>query len=409
VGPSPLLLEWLPRWPARRALDVAAGLGRHALLLAQRGWSVDAVDISLEALRVLNRRARAAAMKINLVVADFDTFACRPAVYDLIVDTFFLDRGLIPRFWRWLRPGGVVFFETHLATPTAADRSKYALRMHEARQLFARWDLLAYSEGPEHDGARRIDTVRLVARRPERRSARSPHRIRGGVATTRATIAVAIDGPMGSGKSTVAREVAKRLGFQYVDTGAMYRAIAVAAIRRGVAPDDVDALASLARAVTLSLEPQPDGSVRVLVDGDDVTPALRSVEVNRTVFRVARVPGVRDALGAIQQALGGRGGVVMEGRDIGSVILPDAEVKVFLTASIEVRAHRRQAELAGSGAPMPLEDVQRIIEEDDRAATTREVAPLRIASGAVVIDSTRLSIDQVVDQIAALVERAGGL
>lgn len=229
------------------------------------------------------------------------------------------------------------------------------------------------------------------------------------MATARTAIALAIDGPMGSGKSTVAREVAKRLGFQYVDTGAMYRAIAVAAVRRGVAPDDVDALAGLARTVTLSLEPQPDGSTRVLVDGDDVTPALRSVEVNRIVFRVARVPGVRDALGAIQRALGGRGGVVMEGRDIGSVILPDAEVKVFLTASIEVRAHRRQAELVGSGAPMSLGDVQRIIEEDDLAATTRDVAPLRVAPGAVVIDSTRLSIDQVVDQIVALVERAGGL
>lgn len=229
------------------------------------------------------------------------------------------------------------------------------------------------------------------------------------MATARTAIALAIDGPMGSGKSTVAREVAKRIGFQYVDTGAMYRAIAVAAIRRGVAPDDVDGLARLARAVTFNLEPQPDGPTRVLVDGDDVTPALRSVEVNRIVFRVARVPGVRDALGAIQRALGGRGGVVMEGRDIGSVILPDAEVKVFLTASVEVRAHRRQAELVESGAPMPLGDVQRIIEEDDRAATTRDVAPLRVAPGAVVIDSTRLSIDQVVDQIVALVERARGL
>jgi cytidylate kinase len=225
----------------------------------------------------------------------------------------------------------------------------------------------------------------------------------------RAAVAVAIDGPMGSGKSTVAREVAKRLGFQYVDTGAMYRAIAVAAIRRGIAPDDADALASLAHAITLSFESQPDGSVRVLVDGDDVTPALRTVEVNRIVFRVARVPGVRDALGTLQRALADRGGVVMEGRDIGSVILPDAEVKVFLTASIEVRAGRRQAELAGSATPMPLEEVRRIIEEDDRAATTREVAPLRVAPGAVVIDSTRLSVDQVVDQIVGLVERARGL
>jgi cytidylate kinase len=121
------------------------------------------------------------------------------------------------------------------------------------------------------------------------------------------------------------------------------------------------------------------------------------------------VPGVRHALGTLQRALADRGGVVMEGRDIGSVILPDAEVKVFLTASIDVRACRRQAELAGSATPMSLEEVGRIIEEDDRAATTREVAPLRVAPGAVVIDSTRLSIDQVVDQIVGLVERARGL
>jgi CMP/dCMP kinase len=234
------------------------------------------------------------------------------------------------------------------------------------------------------------------------------HRIRGGV-TTRAGIAVAIDGPMGSGKSTVAREVARRIGFQYVDTGAMYRALAVAAIRRSIAPTDTAGLARLARTVTLALEPQRDGSLRVLVDGDDVTPALRSVEVNRIVAQVARVPEVRQALGAIQRSMGQRGGVVMEGRDIGSVILPNADVKVYLTASIAVRALRRRAELTSSGTPMPLADVQRIIEEDDRVASTREVAPLRVAPGAVVIDSSERSIDDVVDRIAALVERARGL
>jgi cytidylate kinase len=395
-------------------------------MLARHGWTVDAVDVSLEGLRILDQRARAAGVRINLVLADLDAFACRPASYDLIVDTFFLYRRLIPRFWRWLRPGGAVVFATHLATLDPADgsragragdsrarhagESRYALRPEEARRLFARWHFLAYAEGPDREGARTIETVRLVARRPpQRRSARSVHRIRGGVAQTRAGIAVAIDGPMGSGKSTVAREVARRLGFQYVDTGAMYRALAVAAIRRGVAPTDAVELASLARTVTLALEPQPGGSVRVVVDGDDVTPALRSVEVNRIVAQVARVPAVRQALGAMQRSLGDRGGVVMEGRDIGSVILPHAGVKVYLTASIDARARRRQAELTTSGTPMPLEDVQRIIEEDDRVASTREVAPLRVAPGAVVIDSTERSIDQVVDQIVALVERAGGL
>ena len=224
-----------------------------------------------------------------------------------------------------------------------------------------------------------------------------------------AGFAVAIDGPMGSGKSTVAREVARRLGFAYIDTGAMYRAVAVAAIRRGVSADDPAALAALARSITLSFEPASDRGPRVLVDGEDVTSELRSVRVNQIVAKVARAPGVREVLGTLQRSLGGRGAAVMEGRDIGSVILPHARVKVFLTASMDVRAQRRQMELAGAGTPLPLEAVRRIIEEDDRMATTREVAPLRVAPGAVVIDSTALTVDQVVDQIVALVERARGL
>lgn len=229
------------------------------------------------------------------------------------------------------------------------------------------------------------------------------------MADTRGALAVAIDGPMGSGKSTVAREVARRLGFRYVDTGAMYRAVAAAAIRRGIRPDDAAELARLAQDVVMDLEPQADGFERVLVDGDDVTASLRSVDVNRLVAQVAKVPQVRKSLGVIQRRLGDRGRVVMEGRDIGSVILPRAEIKVFLTASIDVRARRRQAELAAGGAAMPLDDVRRIIEEDDRMATTRETAPLRVAPGAAIIDSTALTVDQVVDQIVMLVERARGL
>jgi len=409
VGPAPLFAQWVPRWSPGRALDVAAGLGRHALLLAHHRWTVDAVDISLEGLRILRQRAQDAGLRVNLILADIGAFACRPAAYDLIVNTFFLNRRLIPRYWRWLRPGGMLYFETHVATPNAPTRSRYALRPEEARRLFARWEILDYAEGPAPDGSRIIDTARLVARRPPGdRSGRTPHRIGGAVAERRTGLAVAIDGPMGSGKSTVAREVARRLRFQYVDTGAMYRAIAVAAIRRGVAPEDA-ALGALARSVTLALEPLPDGSARVLADGEDVTGDLRSVEVNRIVSRVARVPEVRQALGALQRSLGRRGNVVMEGRDIGSVILPDARVKVFLTASLDVRAQRRQAELAGSGTPMPLGEIQRIVVEDDRAATTREVAPLRRMPDAVVIDSTALTVDQVVDQIVGLVERARGL
>src|SRR5438309_9932742 len=263
VGPAPLLAGWLPRLPPGRALDVAAGLGRHAVRLASHGWTVDAVDLSLEGLRILHERAQAAGVRVNRILADIGAFACRPASYDLIVDTFFLERRLVPRFWRWLRPGGTLYFETHIKRPGAPSHSRYALRPEEARRLFARWEILDYAEGPESDGSRTIDTVRLVARRPAgHRSRRIPHRIGGAVAEARTGLAVAIDGPMGSGKSTVARDVARRLKFQYVDTGAMYRAIAVAATRRGVSADDPAALAALARTIVLTLEPLPDGSAR---------------------------------------------------------------------------------------------------------------------------------------------------
>ncbi len=214
---------------------------------------------------------------------------------------------------------------------------------------------------------------------------------------------------MGSGKSTVAREVARRLGFRYVDTGAMYRAVALTALRRGVPPEDGEALADLARSLRLEVEPAPDGGTRIRVDGEEVTAGLRTVQVNRIVGQVARVPGVRAALKDLQRALGAEGRVVMEGRDIGSVILPDAEVKVFLTSSPEVRARRRQAELAAAGEQVDLEEVRRIEDEDDRAATTRDVAPLTVAPGAVVIDSTDLTVDQVVDRILELVRKARGL
>jgi len=182
----------------------------------------------------------------------------------------------------------------------------------------------------------------------------------------------------------------------------------VAALRRGIPPDDQAALGALAQTLRLTLRPASDGTVRVFVDGADVTEALRQVEVTRIVARVARVPVVREALRGLQRALGAAGGVVMEGRDIGSVILPEAQVKVFLTASPEARAHRRQEELRIRGEEIALADVRRIEEEDDRMATTREVAPLRVAPEAVVIDSTDLTVEQVVEQILRLVEGARG-
>ena len=222
-------------------------------------------------------------------------------------------------------------------------------------------------------------------------------------------IAVAIDGPMGSGKSTIAREVARRLGYRHVDTGAMYRAVAAAALRRGVSINDAEGLAALAARVRIEPGAAPDNGALVFVDGEDLTAALRTVEVNRIVGQVARVSGVRAALRDTQRTLGAAGRVVMEGRDIGSVILPDAAVKVFLTASPEERARRRQAELAAAGELVPLDEVRRIEAEDDRAATTRDVAPLVVAKNAEVIDSTDLPVDEVVARVVALVERARGV
>ena len=229
------------------------------------------------------------------------------------------------------------------------------------------------------------------------------------VVATPANLAVAIDGPMGSGKSTVARELARRLRFRYVDTGAMYRAVAVVVLRRGVDPDDPAAVAALVRTITLTLPVSLDRTPGVVVDGEDVTADLRSVEVNQIVAKIARVPEVRTVLGALQRSQATGGPVVMEGRDIGSVILPQAQIKVFLTASPETRAQRRHHELTAAGTPLPLSEVRRIVQEDDRIASTRQTAPLRLSQGAVVIDSTNLSVDEVVAQIAALVNQARGL
>lgn len=166
VEPAPRLAALGRALPPGRALDLAAGLGRHALLLARQGWTVDAVDISLEALQIVEQRAAEAALRVNLVVADLDTFECRPASYDLAVQTFFLDRALIERLARWVRPGGHVYIETHRRTPTAPSKSRYALDPGELRALFDGWHVVEYEEGVRQEGDREIDTARLIARRP---------------------------------------------------------------------------------------------------------------------------------------------------------------------------------------------------------------------------------------------------
>jgi CMP/dCMP kinase len=202
---------------------------------------------------------------------------------------------------------------------------------------------------------------------------------------------VAIDGPAGSGKSTVARELAARLGFLYLDTGAMYRALTWLARRDGVSPEDGEALAALAREHPVSVE--PGGAVEIA--GEDVSALIRDGEIDRLVPVVARHPAVREVMRARQRALGTEGDAVIEGRDIGSVVAPQAEVKVFLVADEAVRAHRRTAERPGVDEETLVADLRK---RDERDAVNTQPAP-----DAVVLDTTELHVEEVVARIAELV------
>jgi cytidylate kinase len=204
---------------------------------------------------------------------------------------------------------------------------------------------------------------------------------------------IAIDGPAGAGKSTVARAVAQRLGFTYLDTGAMYRCVALAALERGIPP------------AVVAERLQLDVGERVLLDGDDVTAAIRTPEVSEAASRAAAEPAVRAALVAAQQRILAAGGDwVAEGRDIGTVVAPDAELKIFLTADAAERARRRAEELGADLRTVLAE--QAIRDERDRE---RETAPLRAADGAVVLDTTALSLDEVVARIVELAGTAGAV
>lgn len=205
---------------------------------------------------------------------------------------------------------------------------------------------------------------------------------------------IAIDGPAGSGKSTVARRVAARLGLEYLDTGAMYRAVAFEAIRRGVDPDDAPAVAALARQMELIV------TDRVLVNGTDATVEIRGPEVTRAVSVVAANPDVRRELVLRQREwAGGRGGGVVEGRDIGTVVFPDAALKVYLTASEDARAERRSKEMLDR----QYDEVAADLARRDRIDSTRTASPLSAATDAVRMDTTELSADQVVERVLALV------
>jgi cytidylate kinase len=212
-------------------------------------------------------------------------------------------------------------------------------------------------------------------------------------------LVIAIDGPSGAGKSTAGRAVAARLGYVFLDTGAMYRALALAALRARVPLDDATAVATLATRLRLDL--QPGGAV--ILDGEDVTAALRTQEVGAAASRVSVHPPVRRHMVARQREMGQAGGVVMDGRDIGTAVFPDADVKFYVDAHPRQRATRRHEELAQRGQASDLDTIEREIRERDHADSTRAESPLTRAPDAIHLDTTELGLDEVVRRMLAAV------
>ena len=213
-------------------------------------------------------------------------------------------------------------------------------------------------------------------------------------------LTIAIDGPSGAGKGTVARAIAAELGYRHVDSGAMYRAVGWKAIHDGVPLDNEHDVAALASRSRLNLL----GEI-VTIDGHDVTRAIRTPEIDRAAAAVARLPRVRAILVAQQRQLGSDGGIVMEGRDIGTVVFPDADVKVYLDASPEERARRRAADPAHTGGPAAVSDVATLLTARDELDRTRQASPLYAAPDAVVVDTTGKSVEEVVREVLYVVER----
>ena len=215
---------------------------------------------------------------------------------------------------------------------------------------------------------------------------------------------IAIDGPAGAGKSTIAKEIAKRLGFIYVDTGAMYRAMALYLLRKEIPMDDSGKISDASQAADLTIA-YTDGLQQVLLDGENVTGLLRTEEVGNMASVSSANPDVRKKLVELQQELANRENVVMDGRDIGTCVLPAADVKIYLTASVGCRAKRRFDELTAKGEACDLAVIEADIAKRDHQDMTREHSPLRQAEDAVLLDSSELTIQEVVEKILALVKR----
>ena len=214
-------------------------------------------------------------------------------------------------------------------------------------------------------------------------------------------LVVAIDGPAGAGKSTIAKLAAEKLGYAYIDTGAMYRSVAWKFLQTGEAFDEAF-ISKLSQEMVIEFKPEANVN-RVFVDGTEVTAAIRSAEVTANVSRVAAIGAVREAMVDQQRRMGEAGGVLMDGRDIGTVVFPNAEVKIFLTATVEERAMRRYKELVAKGEQVVLEELQKDIAERDKQDMEREISPLRQAEDAIYLDTSDMNIDEVTAYILNLV------
>lgn len=215
---------------------------------------------------------------------------------------------------------------------------------------------------------------------------------------------IAIDGPAGAGKSTIARRAAEELGFVYVDTGAMYRAIAVYLLQKGIPPEEKEQVEAAVKEIQVSIAYE-EGEQQVLLNGENVTSWLRREEVGRMASSVSAIPAVRQALFELQRSLAEKEDVIMDGRDIGTAILPNAELKIYLTASVEMRARRRCLELSQKGEEADLAEVEKDIRERDERDMNRETAPLRQAPDAIYLDTSHMTIEEVVGKIKTLCQR----
>lgn len=222
-------------------------------------------------------------------------------------------------------------------------------------------------------------------------------------------ISIAIDGPSGAGKSTLARSAAAKLGYLYVDTGAIYRTIGCYAHRKGIDPKDEPAVKAELPQIHVGLTYGEDGLQHMLLNGQDVTKEIRLPEISLCASAVSAHPSVRAFLLEMQRELARTHNVIMDGRDIGTVVLPDAEVKIFLTASAQVRAERRCRELVERGTPQPFEEVLRDIEDRDFRDTHREAAPLRQAEGAALLDTSALDFQQSLEALLGMIRERTGL